>query len=292
MQNIPSSVEGSVRSAIGGLIFMAFVLTSAARASTITVSDSFSTAHTYWNGTTVNVAGTIWGGVLNGQSATEVNADITQAGRLVLSMNTVSSSVGGSYTATTLYLDVTGDFDARVQVPFFSPDQDFESQGIVARSLNGAQGWVMVQNVSIPQSRFRSFNSAGDEVFIENVTNQQSWLRLTRVGDTFQGFYGTDGINWTSYTESAFTPATPLGDTLQVGLFAATVNTAGNLAAQFDNFAITIVPEPAACLLAAAGLLPLVYFRDCGRPSRHAGAAPAPQSAGILNRLVSRSGRS
>ena len=251
MVHDPASAPRSFCGALVRLAFIAIVLAPATHASQITVSDPFTTQHTYWNGTSVNVAGTIWDGMLNTQNATAVTADIAQAWRLVLAMNTNSSRSDPTYSATTLYLDVAGDFDARVQIPSFQANENFENQGIVADA--GQQDLLEVLNIinNSGLSRFRGYTNGLQTNFVQ-INDQQSWLRLTREGDSFQGFYGSDGAAWTAYG-AAVTRTDLAGVSLRVGLFAATTNTSGNFQAEFDNFSIVVVPEPCGMFLVAAG---------------------------------------
>jgi regulation of enolase protein 1 (concanavalin A-like superfamily) len=62
-----------------------------------------------------------------------------------------------------------------------------------------------------------------------------SWIRLTRVGNTFTGYFSTDGVNWT--VVSSTTMALP--STIYLG-FAVCSRTAGQLAtAQFRDVSLS-----------------------------------------------------
>jgi hypothetical protein len=46
-----------------------------------------------------------------------------------------------------------------------------------------------------------------------------AWLRMQRIGQTFNGFYSSDGKNWTAYGSHTFTAAEPMPDKLLVGIY-------------------------------------------------------------------------
>ncbi len=53
-----------------------------------------------------------------------------------------------------------------------------------------------------------------------DVSYPNTWVRLQRVGDTFTGYYGSDGTNWTSLGNVTV----DLPDTIYVGLAASAHN--------------------------------------------------------------------
>ncbi len=229
---------------VAGLVFvLAF---GASQASAGVITDDFNTSHDYSGG---NVSGTIWDGVLNTGNADGVDANISQTEKLVIDTSTDQSDSTGdvSYSAPTLYLNVSGDFDVQVQIPDTALlNQNFESQGIVA--FHDVTNLVEVLNIYANGGNIRRFREYTDGVRTRDIENgYKSWLRMTRTGDDFEGFHSDDGNTWTSFGPT-FTRA-DLPDTLKIGLFAATANTLGNLEAEFDNFTVTVVPEPSALVL-------------------------------------------
>jgi regulation of enolase protein 1 (concanavalin A-like superfamily) len=60
------------------------------------------------------------------------------------------------------------------------------------------------------------------------------WVRLTRAGDVFTGYWSTDGVTFTKVG----TITVPMNDGTSVGLAATSHNTAATTTAVFDNVAI------------------------------------------------------
>ena len=78
--------------------------------------------------------------------------------------------------------------------------------------------------------------------FADDGGGTNGWFRLQRAGDLFNGFWGTDGTNWT-LLDTIDTSSDPYGSTLRVGL--ATWNdSASAFGARFDNFEIDNDPPP------------------------------------------------
>ncbi|WP_291416806.1 ThuA domain-containing protein [Actinophytocola sp.] len=66
-----------------------------------------------------------------------------------------------------------------------------------------------------------------------NLTQGVWWLRLTKQGDTYHGFYSDDGTTWTEVAEPVTNAAVSGG---KVGLFAFGVNQTASVTAKFDYF--------------------------------------------------------
>jgi hypothetical protein len=93
----------------------------------------------------------------------------------------------------------------------------------------------------------RTTTGAADQVTSVGGINAPQWVKLIRNGDTFTGYYSSDGVNWTQVGSSyTFTdPATILG-----GLFVTSDNSADLSTATFSNVSMT--PGPTVAQAAAA----------------------------------------
>jgi regulation of enolase protein 1 (concanavalin A-like superfamily) len=235
-----------------------------------TFTDNFDTAHDYSGG---NVAGTVWDGVVNAGNAVALNSSTTTAGQLrIAAANAVGWDLG-FYNAPFLYMDVAGDFDARVQVTAMTTG-NYNVGALMARlgdpSADGTAGEDLMM---VASNKFGSLWIQGRSV--DDTTKLDSngpsglayprWLRLTRTENTFNIYYGTDGATWTGVDWGGVLSSNIGlnlvrndldGLPLQVGLWQGSFTSSGQTA-DFDNFSITIIPEPSAGLLAlgAAGLV-------------------------------------
>ena len=82
------------------------------------VVDDFGTSHTYWDGGTVDVSGTIWDGLQGTSFADFANANDTNTGELTIRKNTTNNDGSSSpFDVAALYINVIGDFDAKVEMP-------------------------------------------------------------------------------------------------------------------------------------------------------------------------------
>jgi len=211
-------------------------------------SDDFGSTHTYWDGTTADVSGTIWDGVQGNSRASSINANATNPGRLTI-QHTNSANNGSEvpFDPAALFMEVTGDFDAQVEMPQMPADTGYLAHSLAAWTAD-LQKAIHIDNLMGTGGRVRFRDLVPPDEFSLVIPNQQ-WFRLTRTGDVFEGFYGSDGINWTPIGSMT----RDYGDTLHVGL--AAWNFSGTaFDAQFDNFQITVVPEPSSVALLILGL--------------------------------------
>jgi len=224
-----------------------------ASADIISSSDNFDSSHTYWNGSSTDVSGTIWTGVQGTGFANPIDANVTNAGRLSISQgSSASNGSNAPFNVAALYRDVLGDFDARVEMPSLPADTSFLTLSLAAWSADQANA-VHIDNIRGTTNRVRFRDLSAPDEFGLAIANP-AWFRLEREGDDFTAYYGSDGINWTTIG----TINRAYGDTLRVGLAAWDLN--GNaFVAQFDNFqlSVVVVPEPSTALLLLVGL-PLV----------------------------------
>jgi regulation of enolase protein 1 (concanavalin A-like superfamily) len=235
-----------------------------------TVSDNFDTAHDY---VADGVTGTIWDGIVNAGSAVTLNSSTTTSGQLRIAAANAVGWDSGYYNAPFLYLNVSGDFDARVQVTAMTTG-NYNVGALMARlgdpSADGTAGEDLMM---VASNKFGSLWIQGRSV--DDTTKLDSngpsglayprWLRLTRTENTFNIYYGTDGATWTGVDWGGVLSSNIGlnlvrndldGLPLQVGLWQGSFTSSGQTA-DFDNFSITIIPEPSAGLLAlgAAGLV-------------------------------------
>jgi hypothetical protein len=237
---------------------------------TTTFTDNFDTAHNYSGG---NVAGTIWNGVVNAGNAVTLNSSTATAGQLRIAANAVGWDAGVN-NAPFLYKDVAGDFDARVQVTAMTTG-NYNVGALMARLGNSSDDGTAGEDfMMVASNKFatidiqgRSLNDATklDSNGTSALDGFPRWLRLTRTSNTFNIYYGTDGTTWTGFDWGGVVGAnigldlvrTDLnGKSLQVGLWQGSFASSGHTA-DFDNFSVTVIPEPSAGLLAlgAGGLV-------------------------------------
>ncbi len=218
----------------------------------ISIGDSFDTSHVYWDGNSVDVTGTIWDGMQGTSFAAFANANDTNAGELTIRKNTVQNAGSSApLDSAALYVNVTGDFDARVEMPGVSSlgNFGFRTHSLAAWTADQTQG-IHLDNIlgTSNSRRFRDLDDAVDE-FADTGGGTDGWFRLERLGDDFNGYWSTDGTSWSLIG----TINRDYGPTLRVGV--ATWNDSNSdFGARFDNF--EIIPEPAsmALLLSTAGL--------------------------------------
>jgi hypothetical protein len=209
----------------------------------IAATDSFDSPFTFWDGTVLTTAGTIWEGVDNTTNAVSVSSGNGPNGELWIVVNNNFSSSNPQndppFSAPFLYFNASGEFSLTVQIDPTSPDADFENLGIaiLADATSVAQVVSIFNDAAGSSSRFRGFDQGnGIGQFTDSV--MYPWLRIERVAGLLIGYGSNDGAVWVELgTLSDFTQ-----DTVQVGLFAASANTDGDFIGKFDNFAYRTIP--------------------------------------------------
>ncbi len=108
-----------------------------------------------------------------------------------------------------VYQTREGDFDARVRIARLDLKQHYTFAGIVVRenlspgsrnlrihlfTTNGANGYHASTRTAQDGSTAQTMNICCGPVPYPNA-----WLRLTRTNDTFVGWRGTNGVDWTSF---------------------------------------------------------------------------------------------
>jgi len=136
-----------------------------------------------------------------------------------------------------IYKPVTGDFDMAVRVARVDLANNWTKAGLMAREklTPGSRDVNLVVDptgtVQAPDNSGTGANlyepnyrateggasaSWGNVTGASGVPYPNAWLRLTRVGNTFTAYRGTDGVNWSKLATISPTPEYPA--TLNVGL--------------------------------------------------------------------------
>ena len=154
-----------------------------------------------------------------------------------------------------IYQTQTGNFDVKVQVTSITVAGNYSTAGILARSALTTTSPDVYMSASPVNYRFkeRSTDAGVNNIVVGPATSfPNAWVRLSRVGNLFTGYYSTDGVNWTVL--SSITLALPT--TLDLGLAVASNVTTMTTTAQLRNYGNTVVAAPPAAPtnLAATGL--------------------------------------
>jgi fibronectin type 3 domain-containing protein len=156
---------------------------------------------------------------------------------------------GGSYTVTAggpgiaanvdgfryLYTSVTGNFDVSVQVTSLTVAGNYSTAGILARSSLTTTSPDVYMSASPVNYRFKWRTTDGGVNNVSsgaNVSFPNAYVRLTRVGNVFTGYYSTNGTTWTEL--SSETVALPT--TIYLGLAVASNNTTQTTTATMQNY--------------------------------------------------------
>jgi regulation of enolase protein 1 (concanavalin A-like superfamily) len=150
---------------------------------------------------------------------------------------TAGGSIGGTADAAPFdYIIQSGNFDFSVRVQSLALTSPWAEAGLMARvTLDPASMFAGVfATPSIAKCFFdsRTTVSASDSpsgAFPVNYPN--TWLRLQRVGNQFNGYASFDGSNWVQLGTASLA-----GNPVYVGLTAASQNTNETTVAQFLNF--------------------------------------------------------
>jgi hypothetical protein len=217
--------------------------------------DTFDTTHTYWDGASVDVSGTIWDGVQQTNLLTEADASSSSPGNLQLSYEGTASSptegaTSGNFDVAALYMNVSGDFDAHVQFPHLPPTNvSFRTLALAAWKPDMTQAVHLDLIMGTDkETRFRDLvpGGPGSDNYSLNLSSYPRWFRLKRVGDVFTAYYDTNHIfsAWTEIgsIDTSAEPSGVYGDDLRVGLATWNLNS-GDFYARFDNFLIAFPPR-------------------------------------------------
>jgi len=108
---------------------------------------------------------------------------------------------GGSDQFTFAYQLVAGDFDVEVRLNTFDGQDAYALAGLMARETLAANSRfaAAAASPSLQGTYFMNRSTAGANATFGNaepVNYPQTWLRLTRVANTFTAYTGWDGQNW------------------------------------------------------------------------------------------------
>ena len=142
-----------------------------------------------------------------------------------------------------LHRQVTGDFDMKVRVESLTAVHPTSKAGLMARASLAANSANVFAHASAAETfRVSRRASAGAPTYITKagpVTFPNAWVRLKRVGNTFTGYYSTDGTTWTTILST--TQSMPA--TLYFGPAVSAVSTTRTTAARFRGLAaVTTTP--------------------------------------------------
>ena len=144
-----------------------------------------------------------WSSALIGDAT--VHNTIVDPGGGTLSIETNGTSIwnrpdGGG---TLLYQSVSGDFVATLKIiqGLQGSGQQWAKIGLMARASTAANSrWVMVMKArDVVQFGYRT-GSSGERFANDVGTGEPVWVRIVRSGDTFAGYYSTDGSTWVAGT--------------------------------------------------------------------------------------------
>jgi len=125
-------------------------------------------------------------------------------GQLIIDANGADVYGGNDEFAALYQDDVSGDFDCRVRVTHQEDTNEWAKCGIMVRNdmtQPGLSTGYAIVSVT-PGNGFSFQADKDDDGSLEAATTAGSasppitWVRLTRVGNTFTGYYSTDGTSW------------------------------------------------------------------------------------------------
>lgn len=160
----------------------------------------------------------------------------TNAGRGVIGA-TGSDLWGGADGCTFLYTNITGDFDLRLRLEDIGGDVNANTRGglmvredtaagsrnVAALTYANAANWVVTARLTTDgPTTIPGYPGAG--LIPRNSPWPNAWLRITRLGQTFNTYYSTNNLDWASLDGGGITPAQPFADELLVGVAASQIS--------------------------------------------------------------------
>ncbi len=267
----------------------AALLVPASTASAAVLTDAFTSQFDYSGGAVQGIwSGSYNMGNLGAGGIVGASPTFPDNGLLVFDFDTNSGWEGGRSDAPFLYVDVPGNQDFTAEVTIAAQTSGFWSDaGIIARAKSGTGPGTGADQADENFTFFGSFRTdnanmnAGTTLHkrIENGAQVQDAniavtaadeplpirLRLVKTGSTYEGFVSPDnGTTWQLQSTAVATAGTALADPSvmkEVGLAFSPFDGALMGAAKFDNFYLSIVPEPSAFALALVGTASLAVRR-------------------------------
>jgi regulation of enolase protein 1 (concanavalin A-like superfamily)/fibronectin type 3 domain-containing protein len=158
-----------------------------------------------------------------------------------------------------VYKEISGDFDVKVQINSLLNNDPKAKAGIMARAsldANAANAYMRLNPIASNGPRFSYRTTAGGSTSTQGSATGTApmWVRLQRVGNTFNAFYSSDGSTWTS----CGTQTIAMNSSIFLGL-ATCANISGQTTvAQYRSFGDTspatpVAPAAPSDLVATAG---------------------------------------
>jgi len=144
---------------------------------------------------------------------------------------------GGADGCTYLYTNITGDFDLRVRLESVEGDVNENTRGglmvredtyggsrnIAALTYANAGNWVVTAR-TITDGVTTIPGYPGTGLIPRTSPWPNAWLRITRLGQTFNTFYSTNNLDWLSLDGGGITPAQPFADNLLIGMVSSQIS--------------------------------------------------------------------
>jgi fibronectin type 3 domain-containing protein len=147
-----------------------------------------------------------------------------------------STADGLRFTSTQL----TGDFDVKVRIAGVTTANSDPLAGLMARaSLNSNSTNAIIRTYGSSPNQYKfgyRATTGGNTSSVGGGTNSypNSWVRLVRTGDTFTGYYSSNGTSWTQLGSTTIN----MGSTVYVGMAVAS-RASSTETAQFRDLSIT-----------------------------------------------------
>jgi hypothetical protein len=132
------------------------------------------------------------------------NDPVGSSGGREITINGAGSGLSSSGTSDGFFYiakPFTGDFDVRCRLTSQTGTSASPRLGIMVRASTAANSVYATSHFRGDRSHgFHARLTPGADPYDSVGTTQYTlpaWLRLVRVGDTFAGYYSTDGVNWT-----------------------------------------------------------------------------------------------
>ncbi len=153
-----------------------------------------------------------------------------------------------------VYREISGDFQADVQVTFFERVAEWSKAGLMARQsvdagAKNALSTAAAGDTLGAQITWRTdTDGSTDELDFWELGgptkfNDGEWIRLTRSGDDFSASWSADGVTWAN---DYATVIIAMDDPILIGLVVSSVETEILMEARFKNFTIDGVSVTAA----------------------------------------------
>ncbi len=170
-----------------------------------TFEDSFNANHVYWDGSSVNMAGSGWDGLMNPPVGGRVEATDGQLKMIIPD----GLNVAYSDTAPLLYKSVTGNFEAicKVYEPWIDSTQHV-SYCLAAQYPDNSENWVIGMTQPVWDGANLRWMQDGNLSQTTWISPPLPWMKLVRQGNTFI-FYCKEnaGDAWIEYGRSDVTNA-------------------------------------------------------------------------------------